>query len=89
MARTLTTLEIRTRYGGRGVIASAVVDGKRISAQSSIGHQSAAEKLTAMVVFGTCTKNFVESTRLEYEFLQIHKDPDGGTVIDAKLKRGG
>jgi len=82
-------IEIRTRYGGRGVIASAIVDGKRFSAQSSSGHQSAAEKLTAMVVFGTCVKTYVKAASLEYEFRQIHAESNGDRVFTARRRLGG
>jgi hypothetical protein len=79
-------LEITTRYGGRGIVASAETPEGRRTAQSTQGHLTAATKLTAMVAFGSCQGQFLKAAQHEFEIRQTQVHPDGDRVFTATAR---
>jgi hypothetical protein len=88
MAWAIEQLEVRTRFGGRGVVASTIHDGRRLSCQSSQGHQSAVLRLVSMLVFGSVAKNYITAAESEYELKPISAEPSGERVFSVTRRLG-
>ena len=86
MAWPLEQLEVRARFGGRGTVASAVHEGRRLRAQSTQGFLDATTKLVAMIAFGSCRKECVALVDQEYEIEETEQHADGDHVFQVRKK---